>query len=116
MSKDLYTVDGKCQIETVRMRVAIPPGAQRATTEVLKRIVDCETTYREEFAAYAMKLAEARGALKAFEDCVRNSGGVVEDRSGRITGCRASREWLDLAVVYMHACEVLQMIPAISHE
>jgi len=42
---------------------------------------------------------------------VENTGGVIEEPDGRVSGCAADEDWMDIAYVYLDACEALGTTP-----
>lgn len=52
-----------------------------------------------------------KDVLSQLVSTVENTGGVIEEPDGKISGCVADEDWRVLAYVYLDACEALGTKP-----
>jgi hypothetical protein len=57
----------------------------------------------------------AHDILRSLIDTVNATGGVIRSRRG-VIGTVADEDWLDLALVYLDACEVLGVGPVYHYD
>jgi hypothetical protein len=52
-----------------------------------------------------------KAVLKRLTQVIESTGGVIEESSGTISGCVGDPDWMDLADVYLAACDALGRTP-----
>ncbi|MGG6263224.1 hypothetical protein ACQ4M3_08080 [Leptolyngbya sp. AN03gr2] len=55
----------------------------------------------------------AEAVLQTFVETINDAGGIAYDRKGCPFPIGDS-EWIDLATVYLEACEILNLIPCVN--